>query len=277
MRSVGRFLWDNFGILAAGICTAGVAVVSFVGLHEKVDVLYTTAPGLVVSGLTIVAIIGYFVQLVQQTSRAVLARKLRETEAKAAALKVRLDGRYQAAAECFREHLALISKRLNFTASERISVYKFRHDDGRFRIVGRYATNGNLDNARRQVHDAGQGLVSQTYQSQQVSWYDCVHDPAGDYERYCEEHYERFDVPIATARSFRMRSRSYYGYPVLDAPKTRCIAVLICESTDLGRMTRLDDRFKIKSILDEFEDSIRIFVETADPGDDYLLQSQRTS
>lgn len=272
----GHFLRDYFGILTVGICSVIIAAISFVGLHENFDVLYKTKPGLWVSCLTVFAIIGYFTQFAQQKSREAIKGELRESERRTRALNVRLDDRHKAAANCFREHLADISRELGFSNAERISVYLVRVEDARFRIVGRFAANGNYDDVHRQVHEADQGITAKVYADGKPFWFDFKNDPFVDHAAYCREHFEEFHVAAEIASSFKMRSRSYLGFPVLDANGTRCIAAVICESTEFGRMTRLNSRFKIIDALERSSHNIRIFVQSADPGDDYVLQSQKS-
>jgi hypothetical protein len=273
LKTVGWFLLEYAGLLMVGIGGATVAILAFVGLHDKLNVLWTTTSGVWVSCLTLIVVAGYFIQVAQQKSRTGIMHELRTAKAKASELELRLRERHKAGAECFRDHLAAIGVECGFVSSERISVYSHL-DNNSFRIVGRHSANGVFDSVRRQVHEPDQGIVAQAYQRSDIVSYDFAHDPNGDFNRYSAEQYERFSIPAAVVSGFKMKSRSYVAYPILNANKSRCIAVLVCESTILNRMTSLDARFKIKETIHGSRDSLRSFVEAADTKDDYVLQTQ---
>lgn len=273
LGSTGRFIRENAALLMVGIGGAGVAILAFVGLDKQVDVLWTTAIGKWVSAFTVLVVIGYVLQVAQQTSRVKIARELATERVKAAASASRLRARHKAGAECFREHLAAISKLCGFVATERISVYSHRANNT-FRIVGRYSANGDFDTVRREVHEADQGIVARAFQKSDKVTYEFTHNPAENLEKYCEEHREKFNIKVNVVKKFKMKSLSYAAYPISDAKGTRCIAIVVCESTISGSLTNINTRFKIGEHIDHARPSLRAFVDAADTEDDYLLQTQ---
>lgn len=272
-QKIAGYLQDNLGFLLASISSVLLAVVAIVGLHDAINLLFTSIIGRAVLVLGAAAIVGYLLQVRQQKSRATLVHELRESRQQERAAKQRLAGRHAAAAACFREHLAAMAKAISFEATERVSVYKHR-PDGRFRIVGRFSDNGTFNNVHRELHEPNEGVVSVAFLSVRRVDYDITHDPAGDYSAYKKDQFERFKVPGEVIDGLVMRSVSYSAFPIKDKNATKCIGVLVCESTVARRMTGLDYTHKILRGVEQHLDSLRLFVEAADEMDDYLLQSQ---
>ena len=115
---------------------------------------------------------------------------------------------------------------LGFGDTERISVYK--HDDGMFRLLGRYSKNPVFQKRGRPTYPDDQGCIGAAWRNGEAI-VEKLPDPSTDLGEYAGCLHRDWDIPVDVSTGFRMRSRSLAAFALEDTHDRR-IAVIVFES-----------------------------------------------
>jgi hypothetical protein len=117
---------------------------------------------------------------------------------------------------------------LGLSDTERVTVYK--HESDHFVMLGRYSQHPQYRQKRRGIYPQNEGCIQQAWEHG-TSFVDDLPDPRSSVEVYVEAQNARFNVSKDAARAFRMKSRTYAGYAIMDPRGEHRIAVIMFEST----------------------------------------------
>lgn len=126
--------------------------------------------------------------------------------------------------------LSIWAGELDFTASERISVYK--HSGSAFLMLGRYSLNPNFAKRGRATYPANQGCIGEAWRSADGS---CISnrlpDPTKNLQDYQRAQEQAWNIPRDVTRDLSMKPRVIAAFCVLDATGTQRQAIVVFEST----------------------------------------------
>ncbi len=148
--------------------------------------------------------------------------------------------------------LAFLSKKLEFTPNERISLYMLISVDNNkdeqdfLHIFGRYSVNVNYNKTNRLRFPKDEGVIGRAFVSSDTNT-STIHLSGNDAE-YLKET-KTLGINMEVARRFNMQSRSFYPYMITKNLGDR-IGVLLCESTTVNEQFDLSE---INRILDEHD------------------------
>lgn len=130
------------------------------------------------------------------------------------------------------------SSSLNFSFTERISVYK--HDGKAFVMTGRYSRDPDFNKRGRVVYTDNEGCIGRAWHTGEAFEAN-LPDPAVDLEAYVERVASDWGMPMNVARELRMKSRSLAAFAITDPRGDRPIAVIVFESirTDVLELEKL--------------------------------------
>lgn len=113
----------------------------------------------------------------------------------------------------------------------RLSVYT--HGDSSFSMVKRHSTNPILQAPSRNIYPDSEGLIGAVWTRGQCT---LVTKLPKDRDRWDEKCSSRWGMPLGTAQSLSMQSRSMLGRRI-DAPGHEPVGVIILESTEPTGLT----------------------------------------
>lgn len=151
--------------------------------------------------------------------------------------------------------LAFLSKKLEFTPSERISLYMLISVDSNIdeqdflHIFGRYSVNVNYNKTNRLRFPKDEGVIGRAFVSSDTNT-STIH-LSGNNGEYLKET-KALGINMEVARRFNMQSRSFYPYMITKNLGDR-IGVLLCESTTVHKQF---DLAEINRILSEHDSII---------------------
>ncbi len=126
-------------------------------------------------------------------------------------------------------YLSSLSPHLGLKPSDRISLYKY--SDGKFLLIGRSSPNPEFDKRTQTAYSPMQGCIREAWKDGECTILN-LPNPQTDLEKYSQELYEKYGIPIEISQKFRMKSRSYYGLAIHDNTRMGKLrrAVVIVES-----------------------------------------------
>jgi hypothetical protein len=134
---------------------------------------------------------------------------------------------------CSEQLATLANDILHLDDTERITVYK--HTGSAFVILGRYSKNPEFaKRGRRGIYPDDEGCIGEAWRNG-ASFVDDLPDPSTEQDAYTRRLEGDWKIPPATSRGFRMKSRCLAGLALEDPKGTRRTAVIVFESTLIGR------------------------------------------
>ncbi|WP_417619850.1 hypothetical protein [Oceanihabitans sediminis] len=157
----------------------------------------------------------------------------------------------------FNDQLAIIYHRLNFTANERISVY--RHKNSKFEIIGRYSLNNKLAQVRRKSYPDSEGFIKNAWESEngEFSLNNLPEFVDGQKQKYYRAILKECAMPADSLRDIRFKGRSYYLKSLTDSANLNRKAIIVFESFETDKF----DSETINSILEEEDQRLTLFIE----------------
>ena len=133
--------------------------------------------------------------------------------------------------QLFQNQLAVLANDLlKLSDKDRVSVYK--HDGQAFVMLGRYSKNPEFCKTGRGTYPEGEGCIARAWQHGEAS-VDDLPDPMTHEDDYYARLKSDWNIKKGTARSFKMKSRSYVAIALEDHASKR-IAVIVFESINAG-------------------------------------------
>lgn len=130
----------------------------------------------------------------------------------------------------WRNILSIWAGELNFSASERISVYK--HTGAAFLMLGRYSLSPLFSKRGRATYPANQGCIGEAWRSAEGSCFsNQLPDPGRNLAQYQQAQNQNWNVPPDVTRDLSMKPRVIAAFCVLDATGTQRQAIVVFEST----------------------------------------------
>lgn len=118
-----------------------------------------------------------------------------------------------------------------FKHSQRVSVYKFDNLTQRFYLIGRFSPDPvHCGNGRREIYDYDVGVIGKTWHDDDGKYIlESLPNPKNleKYKKAMEKH--GAGIPDEQLVSIRMKSRSYYGYKIMDPGSSMSCGVIIFE------------------------------------------------
>lgn len=147
--------------------------------------------------------------------------------------------------ELFNSYLSLLIESLNFTHTERVSVYKVY--DNKFILIGRSSVNPNLTKAGRNSYPVSEGLIGKAWAEGELFITD-LPDPN---ERGGNTYYNRVNqinpIPREVVNSLNMQSRSYFILR-MNGFENRPKAIIVIESQKAGAFQKQDVINKLEGV-----------------------------
>lgn len=141
--------------------------------------------------------------------------------------------------ELFNQFLnLLVSRELNFNASDRISVYYHSRKHDEFRIIARYSEHPEYNRTNRFRFPTMQGCIYQAWVG--PIGYHFNGSLPNDQEEYLEVLLEDYTMEVEIVRELRMRSRFYFARVIKNKAAER-IGVVVVESEN-------ENRFELKRL-----------------------------
>jgi hypothetical protein len=156
--------------------------------------------------------------------------------------------------DLLRLELVTLATELEFSHSERISVYK--HDGHAFVMLGRYSSNPEYEKRGRGYYPDDQGCIRDAWRNGEAV-IDQLPDPASDPERYADLFQIKWNIDRETTEKLRMKSRSYAAFAIEETARARHTAVIVFEST----RTNVLARDKLRQAMDAEGGRISRFLE----------------
>ena len=132
--------------------------------------------------------------------------------------------------------------------TQRISVYKHDQEAKRFIMLGRYSSNPKLKEDGRVSYPDDQGAIQAAWERKEDT-IEIATDPNQNIEGYCDEIYQRWNIPPEVSKKFKMKS-VYYSAHALENLQGERIAVVIWESTQ-KISTNKQTHEKLKQVMSE--------------------------
>lgn len=256
-----RFLLYNLARLISAIGVGGLAFLGVMGLNDPKQ-FFSSNLGHLSFAFLAIFLAGQVVDWIQAY---LVQRRLDEDvalRARITSLETLAASRESAMAELIGGNLRLIAQLLDCDAGDRISLYKHRND-GAFRLVGRYSQHQEYNDVRRATIPRHEGLVSEVWAVQEERYIDISVDPSIDVSGYAEEQHDSCKVPVATARSFLMKSRNYRAFPVSDGDRSQ--GVIVLESIVPGRFSgNVTVRGKVRRVIEGASTHLTLSIIAAD-------------
>lgn len=155
--------------------------------------------------------------------------------------------------DLFNSYLKLMVKNLNFTHTERISVYKVYND--KFKLIGRTSENPRLEEKGRSEYPIGEGFIGKGWEEGEFFIND-LPCPETDFDEYVNQINKICDISKSALESMKMKSRTFFIYRIKgndNKPK----AVLVFES-------KKEKGFEKQNVIDRLKDvkqPLVIFIE----------------
>lgn len=144
--------------------------------------------------------------------------------------------------ELFNSYLMLLVESLNFTSSERISVYKV-YDD-KFLLLGRVSKNPTLEKASRNNYPLNEGFICKGWEEGEF-FIDNLPDPSSKLQYYTACN-GICAIPKDIINGIKMQSRSFYIKRLagFDA-KPKAIIVIESKLKEAFKKEEIDDKLEI--------------------------------
>lgn len=220
-----QWLRDHWDIITD---VTGVLVLAVCGLYRK----YDGFAGFFTNPLTGFVLLGTLLSLASKYE--LRGKKIRKQDLHA--LQQQVQSLEAQLAEISDDHydmvcryLSSLSPHLGLRHTERISLYKY--SNGKFILIGRSSPNPEYDKRGQTNYSAMQGCIREAWKHGEFTILN-LPNPQTDLEKYSQELYEKYGIPVEISQSFRMKSRSYYGLAIHDNTRMGKLrrAVVIVES-----------------------------------------------
>lgn len=128
------------------------------------------------------------------------------------------------------DFLTRVFKYLNFTNSERISLYILKQN--KIKIVGRFSENPSYDKINREEYPLDKGYISKCLKNDNGRDYYSVKDlPRNNSSKYFEKVSKESGMSIEELKKLPMKSRMYFIKNINNPHKKSEIGILVIEST----------------------------------------------
>ena len=128
--------------------------------------------------------------------------------------------------DLFKSYLRLLIRNLNFSHTERISMYKIYNN--RFKLIGRTSENPRLEEEGRKDYPIDEGIIGKGW-AERDFFIDDLPDPCNNIKTYYNRINNISKIPREVVDNIKMKSRTYFVYRINgydSSPK----AVLVFES-----------------------------------------------
>jgi hypothetical protein len=211
-------LFGNIG-LASGA--------AWLGTRQSNKHWYVSAPALIIWLSLIMVTLGT-VAVIRSRQR------ISELQYEISRLRTDLDGTQQDFVELvqdlyvvFETQLGILSDKLRFGNTERISVYT--QDSDAFIMLGRYSKNPEYQKPGRAIYPNDEGCIARAWRNGECFIAD-LPDPTQVIDDYLGCLEEDWNIPRDTGQAFKMKSRSLSAFAIEGSDRHR-IAVVVFEST----------------------------------------------
>ena len=156
-------------------------------------------------------------------------------------------------------HLLLISRDLNATAEERVSLYVFRRDKSGarfFDLVGRFSYSDSYKQPGRSTYPFGQGVIGLAWDKGEVEIFD-LPDWCLDQAEYIRKSKDIGNLKTKYVKQLSMHPRYLFGCRIADEDNRRYDSVLVVESMDAG----FGRHCNVRSVLQKYKAHLYSFVD----------------
>lgn len=145
-----------------------------------------------------------------------------------------LNQRRESDLKVIKNELLVLSKVLEFSPSERVSLYM--HIDSTLIMIGRYSSNPVFDAKGRGFHSQDEGIVGIAWRNGQA-FVDNLPESVGDDDfEYCRECELKYGFRRDTAHKLRMKSRTLGAYSIENSDGINT-AIIVFESANAKAFT----------------------------------------
>ncbi|MFK8303151.1 hypothetical protein ACI75Y_09585 [Capnocytophaga stomatis] len=144
--------------------------------------------------------------------------------------------------ELFNSYLKLLTKNLDFTHTERISVYKV--DNSLFKLIGRTSEDPTLMEKGRDCYPINEGFISVGWKKGEC-FVDNLPCPIQKFTDYYKEVNKLSPIQKEVVSTMKMKSRNFFIYRI-NGYNGKAKALLVFEST-------LPNKFKKEFIIDKLK------------------------
>jgi hypothetical protein len=257
---VARYVEDN-GLEIMDISFNGLGY-AIIGILYEIDKKWTyfSSQELGLFLLIIVFILNIILGILilkKKTGLSVYKNSVATLSDKVQLLENDVDQLYSDFFNLFNDQLAIIYHRLDFTANERISVY--RHRNSKFEILGRYSLNSKMAQVRIKSYPDSEGFIKNAWESDNGE-FELQNLPEyvdGQKQKYYRDILKECDMPSESLRNIRMKGRSYYLKSITDSANLNRKAIIVFESFEENKF----DIPLINSILTDEDQRLTLFIE----------------
>jgi len=247
----GRKLWDwlfKQALYISSICLILLSIIDISNLNEyKLNgwglINFPLGKVFYVFIVIVTIVFGYF-SIEHTYSIRVFEEQLKEKNSNIIDLESSLADSVKEMNELFNSYLMLLVESLNFTHTERISVYKV-YDD-KFLLIGRSSVNPTLAKTSRGNYPINEGFIALAWQEGEF-FIDDLPDPTKNnrttYYNACKAVSE---IPRETIDAIKMASRSFY-IKRLSGFDNKPKAIIVIESKIASAFTKaaIDSKLEI--------------------------------
>lgn len=127
-----------------------------------------------------------------------------------------------------KDFLRQVSKYLELSNSDRISLYVF--DENKFQIIGRYSENPSYDSCNRKEYPINEGYIAKCFENNDGKPYFFRNKlPRNTQKKYFDTVSKETGMSIASLKELSMKSRAYFGRLVKDDNKNS-VGILLIET-----------------------------------------------
>ena len=124
-------------------------------------------------------------------------------------------------------------------STQRISVYKHGGKVSQFIMIGRHSSNPSYNKDGRICYPDNEGVISEAWKTGEKI-FEISNDPK-NLEKYCNEHFDKSNIPREVSKKFKMKSVYYSARAVNDLRENRT-AVVVWESTEALKESKKNSR-----------------------------------
>ena len=208
-------LFDK-ALIISGVCVVLLSVIDISNLNDKVISIFGVDKfqvGKVIYYTTVVfsLVFGTFAVINGQEIEK-LEKDNDEKSSKINDLESKLNEVVNETNELFNSYLRLLLKNLNFTHTERISVYKVY--ENKFKLIGRASVDPILSSAGRTEYPIGDGFIGKGWREGEFFINNLPDLTASNGNTYYNAINRINNIPREVVNSLRMKSRNFFIYRI---------------------------------------------------------------
>lgn len=265
IRNLGHKIWDlifEYSVHVSSLAFIALTVIDISNINiwevEVFGVPKFAIGKLIYYFCVLVAIIFAIYSLSHSNNIKDLELKNKENDLKISDLENALNEVVSETNELFNSYLKLLSKNLNFSHNERISVYKVYKNE--FIMIGRASESPNLKKPGRNKYPISDGFIGKGWDEGEF-YINNLPDPDNrNGTSYYNAIIEHTKIAKEIVDSLKMKSRTYYVYR-MDGFDNEPKALLVAESKNEAAFTKADIQDKLEGV----SQPLVMFIEKVNP------------